>query len=257
MLAADKWLASEFMHAAGASLPVPCLANRDWPSERAPVCARGRERFRYIEVRSLEGGAFPMKGLHEMVHFRIWPTAAAIAILATTAIASASPVSPVRQPVTVVRHPVAVAPRPVSDDALLARINRIDHESCALVMRERADLDPAILAGIIEQRQAECMRGRFNPAPFNPGFRRDADDRRLSLARTDDHRISRPFDADDRRIGAVRRDDRQLARLRADDRRDDRQISRLRSDVRTNRRIAANHRFAVDRSGQRVRRSRP
>jgi len=232
-----------------------------------------------------------------MVQFRIWPTTAAIAMLATTAIALAGPtpndmgavrpVSPVTRPVTLVRHPVAVAPRPVarrvnpdvSDDALLARINRIDHEDCAMVMRERADFDPAILAGIIEQRQAGCARTRFARAPrFAADRFRDADDRRFN----DDHR----FFATNGRIIAPRsgdvRDDRLIKRLRADDRRDerrfsprptdrrdDRLISRLRTDDRRDDRhigtvrFAAAHRFqtgrvaAVNRGGRPMGRPRP
>jgi len=203
-----------------------------------------------------------------MIQFRIWPATAAIAMLATTAIAlagptpseigTARPVSPVHRPLTVTRHPVATAarrpvttpvaaaPRPVvarrvnpdvSDDALLARINRIDRESCAMVMRERADFAPAILAGIIEQRQAECMRMRGEPG-FVAGRSRDVDDsrfndRRVSPARFADVRDDRLIDrlrADDRRDDrrfngsriADRRDDRLVKRLRADDRRDDR-----------------------------------
>ncbi|HET9342362.1 MAG TPA: hypothetical protein VFO25_05575 [Candidatus Eremiobacteraceae bacterium] len=192
-----------------------------------------------------------------MVHFRIFSTAAALAVLATTAIASAGPtpndigavrpVAPVRHPVALVRHPVAVAPRPVvqrvnprvnpdvSDDVLLARINRINHEDCAMVMRDRPDLDPAILAGIIEQRQAECERMHFDRGRHLAlGQFRDADDRRFNAVRPTDVRDDRVIQRlraddrrDDRRFSApvpADRDDRLVNRLRADDRRDDRHM---------------------------------
>jgi len=208
-----------------------------------------------------------------MVHFRILPTAAALAVLATTAIASAGPtpndigtlrpVSTIRQPVALVRHPVAVAPRPVvrrvnprvnpdvSDDALLARINRIDREDCAMVTRDRPDFDPAILAGIIEQRQAEC-RTRFDRGRhLAVGHFRDADDRRFNnngrffatngvVAPRDgdvrDDRLINRLRADDRRddrrfnapVPTDRRDDRLISRLRTDDRRDDRHMGTVR-----------------------------
>jgi hypothetical protein len=242
-----------------------------------------------------------------MVHFRILPTAAAVlAVFATTAFASAGPtpndtgsvrpVAPVRHPSAVVaRHPiavvgtrpvtpVAVAPRPIArripqnvpDDVLLARINRINRENCAMVMREQPDIAPTILTGIIDQRRAGCMRQRFNPVPFNPGFRRDADDRhdaddrRFAAARNDDRRDDRQinrsrFDADDRRISAVRFDDRRTSAARFDDRRDDRQINRLRSESRetparhfvTTARFQADRRFAVSRANRPMGRPRP
>jgi hypothetical protein len=210
-----------------------------------------------------------------MVHFRIWPTAAAgVAMLATTAIALAGPTPtdtgsirpapPVNRPVTLVRHPVAttaasrstVVPsvnQDTDDNRLLGRINQIDRENCALAMRERPTFDASILAGIIDQRRAECMRRRFNGPSFNSRSR-DADDHRFVSNRrpfdADDHRFvdnGRQFGSDDRRIRAARiddrRDDRQLSRLRAVDRRDDRQISRIRND-RDDRRPAA-MRFAT------------
>ena len=173
----------------------------------------------------------------------------------------------------------------VSDDMLLARINRIDHEDCGMVMRERADFDPALLAGIIGQRQAECTNRHFNPRPFNPGFRRDADDRRFTTPRFDDRRddrqINRPrFDGDDRPISAARfddrRDDRQISRLRFDNRGDDRRMVRLRRDDRgipahfasasrfhpdrrfvASRSFAVNRRFAATRSNRPMGRPRP
>lgn len=182
-----------------------------------------------------------------MVHFRIWPTAAAgVAVLATSAIATAGPTPtdtgslrpapPVRRPVTaLVRHPVAavanrstaVVPR-ISQDAddnrLLTRIDRINRENCTLAMRERPAFDASILAGIIDQRRAECMRQRFNPRPASARFR-DADDHRLNAGRIDDRR-------DDRQISRSRFDDRRFNAARFDDRRDDRQVSRLRFDDR-------------------------
>ncbi len=240
-------------------------------------------------------------GAQQMVQFRIWPTAA-IALLATTAIALAGPtpndigtvrpVSPVTRPVTLVRHPVAVATRPVvrranqrvnpdvSDDVLLARINRIDHEDCAMVMRDRADFDQAILAGILEQRQAECARARFARRPhFAAGQFRDADDRRFN----DGHRFfaangqtvaPRFADVrDDRLISRLRRDDRRddqrFSPPRQTDRRDDRVIRRLRTDDRRDdrhmgaARFASAHRFqtgrvaAVNRGSRPMRRPRP
>lgn len=242
-----------------------------------------------------------------MVQFRIWPTTAAVAMLATTAIAFAGPtpndigtvrpVAPVQRPVTLNRHPVAVAPRPVvqrvnrrvnadvSDDALLSRINRIDHEDCAMVMRERADLDPSILAGIIEQRQAECARTRFDRGRhLAVGQSRDADDRRFNgngrvfatnrgvaprfgdvrddrlihRLRTDDRRDDRRFTAP---VPTDRRDDRMISRLRTDDRRDDRAIARARSDRDDRRmstaRFAAERRFRTNGGGATNRGSRP
>ena len=205
-----------------------------------------------------------------MVHFRILSTAAALALLATTAIASAGPtpndIGTVR-PVTLVRHPVAVAPRPVvrrvntdvSDDVLLARINRIDHEDCAMVMRDRADFDPAILAGIIEQRQAEC-RTRFDRGRhLAVGQFRDADDRRFNnngrFFATNGVVAPRIGDVrDDRLINRLRtddrRDDRRFSAPRPTDRRDDRLISRLRSDDRRDDRHMGTARFAAARRFQ-------
>lgn len=220
-----------------------------------------------------------------MVHFRIWPTAAAgVAVLATTAIAFAGPTPadtgsirpapPVRRPVTLVRHPVAVTPavprasQDADDNRLRGRIDQIRHENCSLVMRDRPTFDASILAGIIEQRQAECMRQRFNPRPFNGGFR-DADDHRFDNGRQ--------FATDDRRIGASRfddrRDDRQLNRMRTDDRRDDRRIGRFRPDrddrraiptrfataarFQTARRFAVTRNFAASRGDHPMGRPRP
>ena len=252
-----------------------------------------------------------------MVHFRIFSTAAALAVLATTAIASAGPtpsdigtmrpVTPIRHPVALVRHPVAVAPRPVvqrvnprvnpdvSDDVLLARINRIDHEDCAMVMRDRPDFDPAILAGIIEQRQAECARMHFDRGRHLAlGHFRDADDRRfnddqqffptngvvaprigdvrddrlINRLRTDDRRDDRRFSAprptdrrDDRVISRLRtddrRDDRRFSASRPTDRRDDRVISRLRTDDRRDDRHTSPAHFAANHGGRPMRRPRP
>src|SRR2546427_13290227 len=113
-----------------------------------------------------------------VVQFRVWPTAAAVAMMATTAIALARPtpidVSGMHMHPTIQRHiatsvvhrpiPIAasqvIAPRSDdrSDDRLLRRIDQIRDESCPMVMRDRPDFDGAILAGIIEQRQDQCRR---------------------------------------------------------------------------------------------------
>ena len=129
---------------------------------------------------------------------RFRPAAAAIALLAFTTIGAvrAMPariteqprISPAQAQVASVRI-ARVAPGrrgaridERDDDRLLRRIDRIRDENCVAVMHDRPDFDGAILAGIIEQRQDQCMR-------------RQNDDRR---------------------------DDRQIARFRAfnDDRRD-------------------------------------
>jgi len=185
------------------------------------------------------------------MQFRLWPVAAAaIATVVTTAIASADSTSidshGARVPRVIpqtqrhlstaaTRRPVtaAVATRvPVSrvgaqdDTRLLSRINQVQDESCAAVMRDRPDFDTSILAGIIQQRRDTCQRGRFAGRRFNGqsnGARfADRDDQRIRASRfadRDDQRIraSRFADRDDQRIRASRfadRDDRRVPSTR-------------------------------------------
>jgi hypothetical protein len=130
------------------------------------------------------------------------------------------------------------------DDArLLHRINQINEESCAAIVRDRPDFDASILAGIIEQRRDACQRRRFANMHFHGQSDvarfADRDDRRTTTSRFDDRQ-------DDRQIRMSRfsdRDDRRASALRFDDRQDDREVkpARFASAARfqSNRGIAA------------------